>query len=105
MGPPLRLLPSPILRLTHPAEEAHIPAGAEALRPSPDARFSQVSASTRPTRLGMRCLSGLRTEPTEHHIPPGAGAAPRPQAGPTSLLGKGAQILLDPTQHLVDKLP
>lgn len=97
MGPPLRLLPSPTLRLTHPAEEAHIPARAQELSPSWDARFSQVSASTRPTRLGMRCLSRLRTEPMDHHIPPGAGVAPRPQTAPTSLLGEGAQILLDPT--------
>lgn len=61
-----------------------------------------VSASTCPTRLGMRCLSWLRTH---HHIHPGAGAAPKAQASLTFLLGEGVQTLQDPTQCLADKCP
>lgn len=67
--------------------------------------FPGVSASTDATRLGRRHLSWLRTQPTHHHIYPGAGGAPKPQASPTFLLGEGAQILLDPTQCLADECP
>lgn len=67
--------------------------------------FPGVSASTDATSLGRRHLSWLRTQPTHHHIYPGAGGAPKPQASPTFLLGEGAQILLDPTQCLADECP
>lgn len=66
--------------------------------------FPGVSASTDATSLGRRHLSCMRTQPT-HHIYPGAGGAPKPQASPTFLLGEGAQILLDPTQCLADECP
>lgn len=64
-----------------------------------------MSASTCLTGLGMRRLSGPRTQPTHRHVHLEAGVAPKPQAGPTSLLGERAQILLDPTQCLADDTP
>lgn len=102
VGSPLRLLhrkaPSlhPARGLTRPAREARIPA--RWILPG-------VSASTCPTRLGMRRLSRMRTQPTHHHVHLEAGVAPKPQTGPTSLLREGAQILLDPTQCLADDSP
>lgn len=89
-------LPSPILGgLARPGREACIPA-----------RWILPGvASTCLTRWGKRRLSRLRTQPTHPHVHLEAGVAPKPQVGPTSLLGERAQILLDPTQCLAGDTP